>query len=131
MKKADRPVVIGVGIVVVLVGVFAFSILRPSPPPPPAGPARFAPTVPPSPPATRAGYLACLSRRELDEVVTFARAKDDASIRTLVERGRCVQLRDGVRVTVLERPSSGVVVFVVQGEPAVRFYTITEAISGR
>jgi len=129
VKQADRQVVIGVGIVVVIVGVLAFSILRPSPPPPPASaPARFAPTIPPAPPSTRAGYLACVSRRELDEVITFARAKDDASIRTLVERGRCVPLRDGVRVTVLERPSSGVVVFVVQGEPSVRFYTITEAI---
>jgi len=46
-----------------------------------------------------------------------------------VERGRCLPLRDGVEVTVVDRVGAGAVAFVVRGEPGVRFYTITEAVS--
>ena len=130
--KSQVQVAIGVVLVVVMVGVFAYLIARPSPPPP-AGPPiqRATPTVPASTvPTTRAGYFACLSERELDDAIKFAVAKDSASFQTLVERGRCLPLRDGVEVTVVDRVGVGAVAFVVRGEPGVRFYTITEAIAG-
>jgi len=127
--KAVNVLAIGA---LVMVGVFAYLIARPSPPPPAGPPIQRATPAPTAIPVTttRSGYFACLSLGELDDIIAFAHARDAASAQALLDRKRCVDLKAGVAVTVVDRPKVGVVEFVVRGEPGVRFYTITEAIAG-
>ncbi len=51
---------------------------------------------------TVAGNIACLSEGELDDAITYAVNKDTASLQSLLDRGRCLILKGGLRVTVTD-----------------------------
>ena len=127
MREKIEIVVVAIVGLVALVWLFGYLIFGSSPPPP-SGPPVVASTTTST---TKAKYFACLSRDELEDMLSFASANDLASGQALIDRGRCVVLKAGVPVTVTGTAGFGKVEFVVKGEPSVHFYAPREAIAGR
>lgn len=50
------------------------------------------------------GKIACLTRENFEDFVKFAAAQDMESIEAYMSSGRCFQLKDGIKVTVIEYP---------------------------
>ena len=76
---------------------------------------------------TVGGYPACFSEQWFDDAIKFLVNKDHASLQAYIDSKKCVILKDGLPVTIVEYPGlfGGVTVAVFQG---VRFWTNREAI---
>lgn len=53
---------------------------------------------------TVGGKLACLNAGWYDDFVKFAAAKDEASMEAYFESRKCLQVKGGLKVTVIEYP---------------------------
>lgn len=65
------------------------------------------------------GSIACHSSSDLDDMVKYSFAKDYDSITVYMKTGKCISLKGGIKVTVLERPGGfggGKVQFAYKGE---------------
>lgn len=71
---------------------------------------------------TTKGTLACASKQWLDDAMDFAIAKDMDSLQAYISGGRCIILKEGLRVTITD---AGFLTheFVVQG---IKLYTPRE-----
>jgi hypothetical protein len=53
---------------------------------------------------TNGGQIACFSKDSVEEMVTFAVAKDKSSFESYIKLQKCLVLKDGIEVTVMEYP---------------------------
>lgn len=75
---------------------------------------------------SKGGHAACLTKSWLDDMVSFAVAKDLGSFQAYIDTQKCVILKQGLRVTVTESPGifGGTTGFVFQG---IKLWTVREA----
>lgn len=77
---------------------------------------------------TNSGYMACTSETYLDDFISFINAGDKASMSAYISSNKCVSLKSGLKITVVD--SSGFlgskVQFVYSGA---KFWTVMEAIN--
>jgi hypothetical protein len=71
--------------------------------------------------------FACFSESDFDDLVSFAAAKDKASIQAYIDQKRCFVLREGLQVTILKSPGmfGGRAQCAYKG---VKFWTFREAL---
>ncbi len=76
---------------------------------------------------TKGGYAACVSEEYLDDFVSFAVAKDYGSIQSYLDTQKCIELKQGMRVTVTDSPGmfGGKVGFVING---IKLWTVREGL---
>lgn len=51
---------------------------------------------------TQSGHVACLTEEWLDDIVTFSVAKDLDSIQAYLDSQKCIPLKGGLKVTVVD-----------------------------
>lgn len=80
------------------------------------------------PATTNEGYLACISEQYLKNVVAFVVANDVDSIQAYMDSKKCVSIKAGLRVTVIDSPGmfGGRASFIFRG---VEFWTVREALN--
>lgn len=74
---------------------------------------------------TKSGYFACTSEESFKDMTKFKIAKDYDSMQAYIQRNKCLLLKKGVAVTILDVSFSGTSQFAFQG---VKFWTNTEAL---
>lgn len=76
---------------------------------------------------TKDGYVACLKKEWLEDVVSFVSAKDKASFQSYIDSQKCIAIKGGLRVTVTESPGmfGRTAEFVYKG---VKLWTIREGL---
>lgn len=79
-------------------------------------------------PTTNGGYVACLQKSWLDDILAFTAAKDMDSVQAYKKANKCIVLKGGFHVTVTEDPSmpGGTTEFAFNG---VTMWTLREAIN--
>jgi len=76
---------------------------------------------------TKSGYAACVSEEYLDDFISFAVAKDYGSIQAYLDTQKCIELKQGLRVTVTDSPGmfGGKTGFVIKG---IKLWTVREGL---
>ena len=76
---------------------------------------------------TNDGYTACLKKEWLDDVMSFIVAKDMDSFQAYLDSNKCIIIKKGLRVTVIESPGmfGGTAGFVFKGT---KVWTVREAL---
>ena len=77
---------------------------------------------------TVGGHTACLKEEWLDDLVKFVSAGDMESFKAYIETNKCVVLKPGLKVTMIEYPS----MFGTRAEFAfkgIKFWTVREALN--
>ncbi len=74
---------------------------------------------------TKEGYIACISKEYFNDVGKFLAAKDFASVSAYIKQMKCVSLKSGVTVTVMDYGLLGTSQFAYEGY---KFWTNTEAL---
>lgn len=79
---------------------------------------------------TKNGYISCLTKEWLDDILEFSSQNDPISIQKYTNSEYCIQLKEGLKVRVLESPGmfGGVVKFTVSG---IKLYSVREALKYR
>ncbi|MEZ5569216.1 MAG: hypothetical protein R3E54_12900 [Halioglobus sp.] len=77
---------------------------------------------------TNSGYAACLSKQYLDDFISFANAKDTDSIQAYIDSQKCISLKAGLRVTLVDTSGllSSKVQFAFKG---LKLWTVREALN--
>jgi hypothetical protein len=75
---------------------------------------------------TVGGHFACTTEDYFDDILQFAIAKDYASAEAYQSQGKCVVLKAGLRVTVMDTTWTGKLQFVYQG---LKMWTVMEAVT--
>jgi hypothetical protein len=78
---------------------------------------------------TKSGYYATVTREDLKAVVRYAVQQDGGAIQSMVEEGRAVLLKPGVRVHIEESPFLSGEVKCRRIGTTFSFWTVSEAIS--
>lgn len=74
---------------------------------------------------SKGGHTACLKKEWLNDIISFAAAKDRDNFQIYLDTKKCLVLRKELQVTVTETFGFGTIVeFVFQG---FKFYTVREA----
>jgi len=76
---------------------------------------------------TNKGHFACLKKEWLDDMLSFAVAKDEESGQSYIKRGRCLILGSGIKVTITKSSGlfGGTTQFAYKGY---KFWTTIEAL---
>lgn len=78
------------------------------------------------PGVTKDGYMACTTEEYLKDIFSFLAAKDTASVRAYISSYKCVYLKSGLKVTVLDTTWKGRLQFAFQGK---KMWTVIEAVN--
>ena len=86
------------------------------------------PAVMPSASTTKAGHIACTSKENLDLLIRASNAKDSGTVEAFFRNQRCIFLKGGLTVTVVDWPGlfGGTTSFLVNG---FKLWTVREAIN--
>ncbi len=74
---------------------------------------------------TKDGYIACRTEEHLNDIMSFVAAKDTASVEAYRSSNKCIILKGGLKVTVLDTTWTGKLQFAFQG---LKMWTVMEAV---
>lgn len=74
---------------------------------------------------TKSGYIACTTEQHLDDVMSFAVNNDTASVNAYISSYKCVSLRGGLNVTIMDTTWTGKIQFAFEGT---MMWTVSEAV---
>ena len=75
---------------------------------------------------TNDGYFACQTEEWFDDLMSFVTAKDMDSIEAYRSANKCIILKSGLRVTILDTTWTGKIQFAFKG---IKMWTVSEAIN--
>lgn len=77
---------------------------------------------------TVGGGVACLRKVWIEDMIKFVSAQDINSFQVYLNNDRCIILKKGIKVTIMESPGffGSVTGFIFQGVPGVKLWTTRE-----
>ena len=70
--------------------------------------------------------IACISEQYVSDAISFLADKDVQNLQAYIDTGKCVFLKDGIKVNIVKLPMFGNAVFVFNG---VKFYCPKSSLS--
>lgn len=76
---------------------------------------------------SRDGFVACITKEWVEDMVSFARTKDTGSFQAYIDSKKCVIMKEGLKVTVTDSPGilGRTAGFVYQG---IKLWTVRDGL---